>query len=57
MKAPAEEVLALMDSCVVRFTEPYTEEAAPYLLERAQARMNANQRVPPCLITMLIIKR
>ena len=32
-----------MDSCVVRFTEPYTEEAAPYLLERAQARMNANQ--------------
>lgn len=28
MKAPAEEVLALMDSCVVRFTEPYTEEAA-----------------------------
>ena len=43
MKAPAEEVLALMDSCVVRFTEPYTEEAAPYLLERAQARMNANQ--------------
>ena len=43
MKAPAEEVLALMDRCVVRFTEPYTEEAAPYLLERAQARMNANQ--------------
>lgn len=43
MKAPAEEILALMDSCVVRFTEPYTEEAAPYLLERAQARMNANQ--------------
>lgn len=43
MQAPAEEVLALMDSCVVRFTQPYTEEAAPYLLERAQARMNANQ--------------
>lgn len=43
LKAPAEEVLALMDSCVVRFTPPYTEEAAPYLFERAQARMNAGQ--------------
>lgn len=43
MQAPAEEVLALMDSCIVRFTEPYTVEAAPYLLERAQARMNADQ--------------
>lgn len=43
MKAPAEEVLALMDSCVVRFTQPYMEEAAPYLFERAQARMNAGQ--------------
>lgn len=43
MKAPAEEILALMDSCMARFSEPYTEEAAPYLLERAQARMNANQ--------------
>ena len=43
MKAPAEEVVALMDSCMARFSEPYTEEAAPYLLERAQARMNANQ--------------
>ena len=43
MQAPAEEVLALMDSCVTRFTQPYTEEAAPYLLERAQARMNAGQ--------------
>ena len=42
MQAPAEEVLALMDSCVARFTQPYTEEAAPYLLERAQARMNAD---------------
>lgn len=43
MKAPAEEVLALMDSCMSRFTEPYVEEAAPYLLERALARVNANQ--------------
>lgn len=43
MRAPAEEILALMDSCVARFAEPYTEEAAPYLLERARARMNADQ--------------
>ncbi|WP_297643720.1 tetratricopeptide repeat protein [uncultured Bacteroides sp.] len=43
MQAPAEEILALMDSCVARFNKPYTEEAAPYLLERAQARLNAGQ--------------
>lgn len=42
MKAPSEEVLALLDSCVVRFNKPYTQEAAPYLLERAQAYMVAN---------------
>lgn len=43
MKAPSEEILALMDSCVARCIQPYTESAAPYLLERAQARMNAGQ--------------
>lgn len=43
MEAPAEEVVALMDSCVARFTSPYTVDAAPYLLERAQARMRAKQ--------------
>ncbi|MDY5237499.1 serine protease [Bacteroides helcogenes] len=43
MQSPVEEILALMDSCMARFPEPYTEEAAPYLLERAQVRMNANQ--------------
>lgn len=43
LKAPVEEVLALMDSCMSRFTEPYTVEAAPYLLERARVRMDANQ--------------
>lgn len=43
MQVPSEEILALMDSCVARFTEPYTTEAAPYLLERAQARMDADQ--------------
>ena len=39
--APAEEVLALLDSCVVRFHQPYEIDAAPYLLERAQLRVQA----------------
>ncbi len=43
MKAPSEEVLALLDSCVVRFNKPYTQDAAPYLFARAQAYMVANQ--------------
>lgn len=43
MEAPAEEILAQMDSCVSRLSLPYTEESAPYLLERAQARMGAGQ--------------
>ncbi|MDR0961873.1 MAG: serine protease [Mediterranea sp.] len=43
MKAPSEEVLALMDSCVNFFVKPYGAQAAPYLLERAQVRMNADQ--------------
>lgn len=43
MQAPVEEVLALMDSCVARFPQPYTAEAAPYLLARAQVRMNADR--------------
>lgn len=43
MGAPAEEVLALVDSCMARFREPYMEDAAPYLWERAQARMKAGQ--------------
>lgn len=57
MKAPAEEVVALMDSCMARFSEPYTEEAAPYLLERAQARMNANQARARCSTMMRITRR
>lgn len=40
LQAPGDEVLALMDSCVARYSTPYTSEAAPYLLERAQMRMN-----------------
>lgn len=43
LKAPVEEVLALMDSCVSRFSKPYTEDAAPYLLERARVLMNADK--------------
>ena len=43
LKAPASEVLALMDSCVSRCPQPYTETAAPYLLARAQALLTANQ--------------
>ena len=43
MKAPATEILALMDSCVTHCPQPYTEAAGPYLLARAQALLNANQ--------------
>lgn len=43
MKAPAEETLALMDSCVARCRRPITVDDAPYVLERAQMRMNAGQ--------------
>ncbi len=43
MKAPAEETLALMDSCVNRCRRPITGDEAPYVLERAQMRMNAGQ--------------
>ena len=43
MAASPAEVLVLMDSCVAKFTQPYVVEAAPYLLERAQMRMQAGQ--------------
>ena len=43
MEAAPEEILALMDSCIARCVQPFTEENAPYLLERAQMRMNAGQ--------------
>lgn len=41
LQAPQEEVLAVMDSCLAQFTKPYIDAAAPYLLERAQRRLNA----------------
>lgn len=41
LQVPQEEVLAVMDSCIAQFNKPYTDAAAPYLLERAQRRLNA----------------
>lgn len=41
LQASQEEILALMDSCVAQLPQPFTEQAAPYLLERAQRRVNA----------------
>lgn len=35
--------IALMDSCMAMFNQPYLKEAAPYLLARAQLLMDANQ--------------
>ena len=35
--------IALMDSCMAMFSQPYLKEAAPYLLARAQLLMDANQ--------------
>lgn len=43
MEAAPEEILVLLDSCIAHCNKPYTEETAPYLLERAQMRMNAGQ--------------
>lgn len=34
--ADFNEAIALMDSAIVRFTKPYTSEAAPYFFERAE---------------------
>ena len=46
MNAPADEVIALMDKCLGTFTPPYTELAAPYLLERARILVNAEKYRP-----------
>lgn len=35
-------VLELLDSCVAMFERPYLKEAAPYLIVRAQARLDKN---------------
>ena len=38
-----DAALALMDSCIAKFAPPYTQEAAPYLLERGRMRDEAGQ--------------
>ena len=35
--------IALLDSCMALFSQPYLKEAAPYLLARSQVLMDANQ--------------
>ena len=35
--------IALLDSCVATFSQPYLKEAAPYILARAQVLLDANQ--------------
>lgn len=44
-QADPKEVLVLLDSCI-SLCKPMTAELAPYLLERAQMRMNAGQYRP-----------
>jgi len=46
MNAPSDEVIALMQKCIGTFTPPYTEAAAPYLLERARIYSNAEKYRP-----------
>lgn len=48
MKADPKEVLVLLDSCIA-LCKPMTSELAPYLLERAQMYMNAEQYRPAML--------
>lgn len=43
MEGDPKEVVALMDSCIARCPQPITADFAPYLLERAQMNLNANQ--------------
>ncbi len=35
--------LAMLDSCLAMFSRPYLKEAAPYILTRAQARLDAKK--------------
>ena len=43
LKGDPKEVVALMDSCIARCPQPITADFAPYLLERAQMNMTADQ--------------
>lgn len=38
MKADEDEVIALLDSAIIRFGTPLPQDAAPYVLERAQMK-------------------
>ncbi|WP_291530187.1 tetratricopeptide repeat protein [Bacteroides sp. UBA939] len=43
MNVAQEEILVWMDSCIARCQQPFIEENAPYLLERARVRLEAGQ--------------
>lgn len=43
MEADPKKIIVVMDSCVARCPQPVSVENAPYLLERAQMNMNAEQ--------------
>lgn len=43
MQADPKEVLVLLDSCVTHCSQPLSATDAPYVLERAQMNMNAEQ--------------
>lgn len=43
MQADPKEIIVLMDSCIAHCPKPLTADFAPYVLERAQMNMNANQ--------------
>lgn len=43
MGADPKEILVSLDSCIARAPQPISAELAPYLLERAQMRVNAEQ--------------
>ena len=43
LKADPKEVLVLLDSCIAHCPQPITADYAPYLLERAQMNMEADQ--------------
>ncbi|WP_455587205.1 tetratricopeptide repeat protein [Bacteroides sp.] len=49
MNADPKQVVVVMDSCIARCKQPVSEADAPYLLERAQMNMAAEQYRPAML--------
>ena len=49
MGVDPKEVLIALDSCIALCPQPITADMAPYLLERAQMNMNAEQYRPAML--------